>query len=178
MKKNYLVFVFLPAALFSLASLSSAFDNNANFRDPDNREGGQRSYIHENATKPISNGGYFGGHDTITAEGMLLKQAAHSNDVYGGRKFNLWATEEALPSLRIGAHDEDSTRSLNFLIHDSPIGSTGWGDFFNHFYNYRKDKKGFKGWWKSAPQKAKDYIKTIKNIAGCTPGGITNADAN
>jgi hypothetical protein len=163
MKKTFFIFVFSLTALFSLASLLAAFDNNANFRNPDNREGGQRDYIPENATNPINGGGYFGGHDTITSEGMLLKQRVHNNDIDGGRKFNLWATEESLPSLRIGAHDEDTNKWLNWYINDPPIGENGWGNFFQHFYN-PDTGKGLKGICNSSIQRAKDYTKEIEKL--------------
>ncbi|MEW6110251.1 MAG: hypothetical protein AB1632_13960, partial [Nitrospirota bacterium] len=173
--KRILVIIFSLILSFSLASLVGGFDNNANKINPkDDKDNRQRAYNRENASKPVNKdnlleGGYFGGHDTITSEAALLKKDVHGND----QDFKNWIDEEALPSLRIGAHDEDSTKVMGIPLDDPPIGSTGWGGWFGHFYN-PKTGKGLKGWGTPAPEKAEDYIKEIKKIASCTPSGFNN----
>ena len=135
MIKKTITFIFSWLLILSFVSTSSSFDNKANIDE----DGSWIPYSLDN----INQGLFKGGHDTLTVEGMKLKRETHKNDPL----FQEWSKEngEVLRHLRIGAHDEDSTKSLDFLIHDPPIGSTSWGGFFNHFYNYRKDKKGFKG---------------------------------
>jgi hypothetical protein len=192
MGKRIVAVVFL--VIFSMASTAVGFDNNPNKINPSVEEDKrQRPYTRENATKPVDKnnwlqGGFYGGHDTITNEAMQLKQQVHDDN-----DFSRWA-EQALPSLRIGAHDEDSTKiqidvplelpdaNLNITypveIHldEPPIGNTGWGGWFHHFYN-PKTGKGLKGFGTPAPNRAKDYIAEIKKIAGCTPGGVNNLSA-
>jgi hypothetical protein len=127
--------------LFSLAPSSGAFDSNANKDEttPDLKD--QRGYTRENAAKPLGQGGYYGGHDTITAEGMLVKKEVHRSDPDSGERFNTWADRDALPHLRTGAHDEDSTKILwKYLGSEAPIGNNGDGDFFDHFYNPNTEK--------------------------------------
>src|SRR4030066_453459 len=110
MGKRILVITCLLILSLSFASLVTGFDNNANFNNPEKRSEGQRDYTRDNSTMPVGQGGYYGGHDTITAEGMLLKQEVHKGDPDSGEKFNKWVEDnKVLPSLRIGAHDEDST---------------------------------------------------------------------
>ena len=138
MVKRFFVIIFLLIILTSFISISEGFDNNANFKNPEKRAEGQREYTHENAIKSVDQGGYYGGHDTIAAEGMLLKEQVHQQtDPDGGIDFRNKMVREALPSLRIGAHDEDTNKWLNWNLKDPPIGSTGWGGFFDHFYNYK-----------------------------------------
>jgi hypothetical protein len=62
------------------------------------------------------------------------------------------------------------------MQNDSPIGTTGDGGFFSHFYDPSapKGREGLKGFGTPAPERAKDYVEEIKKIAGCTPGGINN----
>jgi hypothetical protein len=60
-----------------MVSLTSGFDNNANRVNPDDpNDTRQRPYTRENAVKPLGEGGYYGGHDTITSEATLLKKCA------------------------------------------------------------------------------------------------------
>jgi hypothetical protein len=159
--------------VFLLASLSGGFDNNANFKNPDKREEGQREYTHENSTKPVGQGGYYGGHDTLTSEGMLLKKEVHKNDADGGTKFNTFASE-SIPNLRTGAHDEDSTKKCGVSVPpwkpDPPIGTNGWGDFFDHFYNPETEEGIRLG--QPATKRAMDYLKEIMKKTGCSPAAI------
>ncbi len=81
--------------IFSLVPSTGGFDNNANRVNPsDPNDKRQREYTRENATKPVSQGGYYGGHDTLTSEGMLLKKEVHKNDADGGTKFDFSDKEE------------------------------------------------------------------------------------
>lgn len=158
------------ALFFSFVSPSSGFDNDPNWIDPANKSAGQKEYSRGKA----SQGGYFGGHDTITAEGMLLKQEVHKGDSDSGEKFNKWVeNDKVIPSLRIGTHDEDSTKVAGIPLDDPPIGNTGWGGWWSHFYN-PKTGKGLKGFGRPAPERAKDYVTEIKKMAGCTLGGFNN----
>src|SRR3989304_3592560 len=160
MIKRIISILFSLGLIFSMVSLSGGFDNNK--ENYDKNKGEWTPYTQEN----INSGKLKGGHDTITAEGLLIKKEVHK----GEKPFEDFAGI-AFPSFRIGAHDEDTNKWLNWNLKDPPIGSTGWGDFFDHFYNY-KNKKGFKGWGTPAPKRAKNYIQEIKKITGCTPGGI------
>jgi hypothetical protein len=159
--------------IFSLVPSTGGFDNNANFRNPQKREEGQREYTHDNATKPISEGGYYGGHDTITAEGVLLKEQVHKRtDADGGADFRKRTVEGALPNLRTGAHDEDSTKAKGILpLSDAPIGPNGLGDFFDHFFNPNTEK-GLPG-AQPATKRAFDYLRAIMQKTGCGPEAIS-----
>ncbi len=150
--------------VFSLVSTSGGFDSNANFKNPnDPKDKSQRDYIRENATKPLGQGGYYGGHDTITAEGMMLKKKVHE----GNKTFEDFA-EQALSSLRAGAHDEDSTKSLGMYIKsDPPIGINKEGNFYQHFLD-PDTGKGL-AFFNSALERARDYDRTIRSIMGCKP---------
>src|SRR3989304_2549058 len=161
MIKRIISILFSLGLIFSMVSLSGGFDNNK--ENYDKNKGEWTPYTQEN----INSGKLKGGHDTITAEGLLIKKEVHK----GEKPFEDFAGI-AFPSFRIGAHDEDTNKWLNWNLKDPPIGSTGWGDFFDHFYNY-KNKKGFKGLGTPAPKRAKNYIQEIKKIAGCTSGEIT-----
>jgi len=180
MAKRVAAIIYVLIAFFSLVSQSEGFHNNPNFDEITDNATDQRSYNRANANKPANQGGYYGGHDTITAEGMTLKEQVH----HGDQAFEDFAGQ-ILPSLRIGAHDEDSTRvrssdndvpGIEWRLADPPIGSTGWGGFFDHFFD--KNGHGLKGRGKPAPDRAADYLKEIEKIAGCTPGGLDNADGN
>ncbi|MGB9715961.1 MAG: hypothetical protein ACPL1G_06105 [Thermodesulfovibrionales bacterium] len=146
--------VFSFALVISLISSSEGFDNNPNWVDPKDKSKGQKEYTRGKAVQ----GEYFGGHDTLTAEGMLLKKEVHK----GEKPFEDFA-DISLPSLRAGAHDEDTNKWLNWYINDPPIGPNGWGNFFQHFYNPNTGK-GLKGFCNSAIQRSKDYSREIKNI--------------
>jgi hypothetical protein len=136
MHKRLLIIFLSFVFLFSLVSPSKSFDSNANFKNPQKREEGQREYTRDNAVKPVGQSGYYGGHDTITSEGMLLKEQVHNQtDADGGIDFRNKMVREGLPNLRAGAHDEDTSLQLNRFLNDPPIGPNGWGDFFQHFYN-------------------------------------------
>ncbi|MCX5909833.1 MAG: hypothetical protein NTY64_22320, partial [Deltaproteobacteria bacterium] len=164
-------------------SESLGFGNDANFKNPKNRSEGQRDYTRENSLLPTSQGGYpsqggyYGGHDTITSEAMMLKKEVHSNDANAGREFNLWADREALPNLRSGAHDEDTNKKWDFILNDPPIEDNGWGDYNHHFYN-PETKNGLK-WIRGASpatERVKDYIKEIQRIQNCRPWGQLSND--
>src|SRR3989304_7056908 len=162
MAKRLVTIIFLVLMVFPFVSSSEGFDNNFKWVDPNDKGKGQKEYTQEKAIQ----GEYLGGHDTITAEGMLLKEQVHQQtDPDGGTRFIEQFSSKSLPSLRIGAHDEDTNKWLNWNLKDPPIGSTGWGGFFDHFYNYdkkiNKNKKGFKGWGAPAPKRAKNYIQEI-----------------
>ncbi len=62
----------LVFTLFFASSLDG-FDNNPNWVDPEDRSKGLKEYTRERALI----GEYYGGHDTLTAEGMLLKEKVH-----------------------------------------------------------------------------------------------------
>lgn len=162
MDKRFLIILLLFVFLLSLVSPSGSFDSNANFKNPQKREEGQREYTRDNAINPPGQGGYYGGHDTITAEGMLLKEQVHKQtDADGGVDFRNKMVREALPNLRAGAHDEDTSLQLNGVLNDPPIGPNGWGDFFQHFYN-PDSETGLKKVFNPATKKAKDYIGGVK----------------
>ena len=194
MIKKILITIFLLILSFSLSSSVVGFDNDPNFDKSTTDPKDQREYTRSNSAKPVDQGGYYGGHDTITAEGMMLKEKVHQQtDADGGADFAKKMKEQALPPLRIGAHDEDSTKVKipitlpppappipvyyqDVQLDKPPIGTTGWGGWFHHFYN-PKTGKGLIGFGMPAPKKAEDYIKEIKKIAGCTPGGFNNLSA-
>lgn len=118
--------------------------------------------------------GYFlGGHDTITAEGMLLKKQVHSGD---GR-FQQWADREAGLPLRIGAHDEDTNQPLNFILQDPPLGPNGWGDFYRHFYDSRLGDDGENAIGPQATKAVKDYLQKIRDLTHCTSKGFESLSA-
>jgi sugar lactone lactonase YvrE len=147
---------------FSLLSLSAGFESKLGRKGITNDVSDLRDYTRENATKPVAEGGYYGGHDTITAEGMLLKEQVHKQtDADGGTRFIEEFSTKSLPLLRTGAHDEDTSLQLNRFLNDPPIGPNGWGDFFQHFYN-PDSGTGLKDVWNPATQKARDYISGIK----------------
>jgi len=146
--------IFALVLVTSVVSSLEGFDNNPNWVDIQDKSKGQKEYTSEKAVQ----GEYYGGHDTLTAEGMLLKKKVHE----GEKPFEDFA-DIALPSLRIGAHDEDTNKLLNWYINDSPIGSNGWGNFFQHFYN-PDTGKGLKGSWSPATKRARDYLWEIKDL--------------
>jgi hypothetical protein len=150
MKRIIALFFLLVLTLFFSRS-SDSFDNKAN-RD---NTGKWIPYTRDN----INQGLFKGGHDTLTTEGMELKKEVHKEDTL----FQKWANEEALPSLRIGAHDEDTNWWFNRWLNDPPIGENGWGDFFQHFYN-PDTGKGLKGIWNPGTKRAKDYTEEIKKF--------------
>jgi len=151
--KKRLIFVLFPFMLtFCLVSLSGGFDNNKENFNPITKE-----------PVPYNSGWLKGGHDTITAEGMLLKKEVHKGD----QAFEDFSGL-ALPWLRIGAHDEDTNKWFNPLLNDPPIGKNGWGNFFEHFYN-PETGEGFKGTWPPAIKRATDYLIEILKKMGCSP---------
>src|SRR3989304_3642303 len=106
MGKRLTTIIFLLMLFFSFTSLSYGFGNDANKDGTTPDPNDQRPYTRENTSKPASEGGYKGGHDSITAEGMLLKEKVHQQtDPDGGVEFRNKMVREALPSLRTGAHD-------------------------------------------------------------------------
>ncbi len=158
--------------MFVLISPSHAFHSNGNRMDPNDDENtNQREYTRENASKSLDQGGYYGGHDTVTAEGMLLKKEVHQTDSDGGLKFSTFA-EGALRYIRTGAHDEDSTKTLGYMGTEAPIGTNGDGNFFQHYYNPETGK----GWLgnDSALRRAQNYNSEIQKKVGCSPGGFAN----
>ncbi len=150
------------------------FDNNANRINPDDlKDKRQREYTYENATQPISKGGYYGGHDTLTLEAMGLKKEVHKNDTDNGTKFNSFSNE-SIPNLRTGAHDEDSTKAgLLYIGSEPPLGPNGNGDFFDHFYNPDTGKglSALKG--QPATKRAMDYLKAAIQKTGCSSNTIS-----
>src|SRR3989344_201646 len=145
MIKRFNTIVLSLAFILCLISSSGGFDNNPNKLNPnDPNDPRQRDYTRENSIKPKDQGGYSGGHDTITAEGMLLKEQVHQQtDPDGGVDFRNKMVREALPSLRTGAHDEDTYRyplTDKYYANDRPIGSNKDvdGDFFTHFLDPSK----------------------------------------
>jgi sugar lactone lactonase YvrE len=176
MKKRTVTVIFFLILTLSFTSLSNSFDNKAN----KDKDGNSIPYNQDN----INQGVFKGGHDTLTVEGMKLKREVHNDDL----QFQEWSGEdgEALKSFRTGAHDEDSTSvdyttddgfqvldSPFYYEGDSPIGTTGDGSFFDHFYN-PKDGTGLKGVNTSATQKAKDYVTTIQGLLGCNSSGSSS----
>jgi len=150
--------------ILSLTSLSESFENNPN-RD----QGKWVPYSKEN----IESGKIKGGHDTITIEGMKLKEQVHrQTDSDGGTHFSEEFSNKALEWFRTGAHDEDTNKYLNIILNDPPIGPNGWGDFFQHFYN-PDTNKGLKDTWTPSTQRAKDYSQTIRKML-CKPNAINN----
>jgi len=132
------IIIIIFGLVFSLISSSRGFESNANKVNPNDRnDPRQRPYTRENASQPLGQGGYYGGHDTITAEGMLLKEQVHKEtDLDGGYKFIEEFSSKALPHLRIGAYDEDSTKTGPWYIKsEPPIGRNGDGNFSQHFYD-------------------------------------------
>jgi|GEM_PF-4731079 len=165
-------FIFSLTLIFSLASSLQSFDNNK--ENYDRVRGEFIPYTVEN----VSSGKLKGGHDTLTVEGMLLKEMVHKQtDPDGGTNFRNKMVREALPHLRTGAHDEDTSKLFNFYLQDPPIGPNGWGDFFQHFYN-PETGKGFKGTFGSAPDRAVNYFIEILKKVGCGPNAINNISEN
>ena len=115
-----------------------------------------------------SSGNFFGGHDTITAEGMLLKKQVH----FGNQDFKDWAETKALPPLRIGAHDEDTNEIFNFILRDPPLGPNGWGDFYKHFYDVRLGDDAENAIGLQATKAVKDYLQKIRELTHCTSKGF------
>ena len=129
-------------------------------------------------TENINNGRLKGGHDTLTSEGMLLKEKVHQQmDADGGADFRNRMVRDALPNLRTGAHDEDTSKLFNSYLNDPPIGLNGWGDFFQHFYN-PDTQDGLKGAFNSAPNRAVNYFSEILKKIGCGPDAISNVSEN
>jgi len=164
---NTIIIIF--GIVFSLISSSKGFESNANKVNPNDRnDPRQRPYTRDNASKPLGQGGYYGGHDTITAEGMLLKKEVHKENT----KFQEWADDRiTLPHLRIGAHDEDSTKTGPWYIKsEPPIGRNGDGNFYQHFYDPDTGKGLLKGLLgdDSALNRAKNYDSTIRSLIGCS----------
>ena len=113
-------------------------------------------------------GNFLGGHDTITAEGLLLKKQVH----YGDDRFKQWADRDAASPLRIGAHDEDTNQLLNFILRDPPLGPNGWGDFYSHFYDSRIGDDAENAIGRQATKAVKDYLEKIKELTNCTSKGF------
>ncbi len=179
MKKVKKIIIVLVLFL-SLISSSEGFDSNANRVNPsDPNDRRQREYTRDNASLPLGQGGYYGGHDTITAEGLLLKEQVHKQtDGDGGSRFIEEFSSKALPYLRTGAHDEDTNKYLNPILNDPPIGPNGWGDFFNHFYDPNTGEGLSVGGVRvpgsqPATQRAMDYLKEIMQRTGCSPNAIS-----
>jgi hypothetical protein len=158
--------IFSLSLIFLLVSISGGFDNNKENFNPSTKD--PIPYTLEN----INNGKLKGGHDTITTEGMLLKKQVHKDD----KVFEDFS-DKALPHLRIGAHDEDTSKLFNLYLQDPPLGPNGWGDFFQHFYN-PETGKGFKGTFGSAPDRAVNYFIEILKKVGCGPNAINNISQN
>jgi hypothetical protein len=190
MAKRLFTIIFFLISLLFLVSTSGGFDSKLNRKGITNDASDLLDYIRENASKPLGQGGYFGGHDTITAEGMLLKEQVHQQiDSDGGLDFRNKMVREALPFLRTGAHDEDCTKIKQWVwvypftfpipieipLSDPPIGPNGDGSFFDHFYN-PDTGKGLKWGWlgKSAVERAQDYVNEIRTMTGCRPDVINN----
>jgi uncharacterized membrane protein len=167
---NIILFSFVLAIL--LVSSLEGFFTDANRVNPNNpNDTRQRDYTRENSIKPVGEGGYYGGHDTITAEGMLLKKEVHK----GEKPFEDFA-DTALSNLRTGAHDEDSTKLLGIPMqgYEPPMGPNGSGNYFQHYYN-PDDGQGYSlTHSNSAVQRAMDYNTEIRRKIGCPPGGIGN----
>jgi len=67
---------------------------------------------------------------------------------------------EALPNLRAGAHDEDTSLQLNRFLNDHLLAPMV-GVFFQHFYN-PDSETGLKNVFNPATKKAMDYIGGAK----------------
>ena len=176
MIKKFFRGVFLVITLIcSLTTMVFGFGSDANKDLTTSDPNDLRGYTRENAAKPVNQGGYYGGHDTIVNEGMLLKKEVHKDD----SKFQKWANDKSvLTYFRTGAHDEDSTYFLNVIpLDEPPIGPNGKGNWLRHFYNPGTGRglKGVKSW--SAPQRAHDLAITIQKIAGCDASAINNLSA-
>ena len=154
-------------SLFILLFLTSSvwgFESNANKLNPSNEKDTRlREYTPENAAKPLGQGGYHGGHDTIMNEAAILKKGVHSGADKG--KFEEFI-DKALPNLRTGAHDEDSKKwGAWYIGGEKPIGPNGDGDYTKHFF----DRATGKGWYgsDSAATQAKNYMFRMYNVLGC-----------
>lgn len=166
--------IFLLILVFSLASISLGFDNNKENFDPLTKD--PIPYTIEN----INSRKLKGGHDTLTVEGILLKEQVHQGtDPDGGADFRKKMVEDALPYLRMGAHDEDTSKLFNLYLNDPPIGPNKdqWGDFFQHFYN-PDTQKGLKGIFNSAPNRAMDYFVEVLRKIGCGTNAINKISEN
>lgn len=159
MARRFTTIVFSLILVFSLISSSGGFDNNKeNF--PVNPATGKKEPI-DYTPDNINSGKLKGGHDTITAEGMELKKKVHEGD----QAFKDF-TDIALPSLRTGAHDEDTFKYPlidSYYNNDRPIGPNGGGNFFGHFYD-PDTGCGLKCIFNPAPERAKDYAEEIKKL--------------
>jgi sugar lactone lactonase YvrE len=139
-----------------LITSAIGFNSDPNKTSPnDQNDKRQRPYIRENASKPFSEGGYKGGHDTITAEAVNLKKQIHGDD----DKFKTWADLDALPGFRTGTHDEDST-----FRGDEVLGSNGKGGWYNHFLD-AETGKGLFSFFQNAPDKAVDQVIEAMSVA-------------
>jgi len=159
-----ILYLFLSLSfIFFIVTTSRGFENNKE-NIITNQDGSKAfiPYTQEN----LINGRIKGGHDTLTAEGVQLKKEVHKGDNDEGRKFNLWANEDALPPLRTGAHDEDTNEVVNNIQPDPPVGPNGWGNYLYHYYNPNTDT-GLKGVFKSTPERAGDYAQEIRSKLGC-----------
>ncbi len=166
--------------IFYLVPSSGGFDSNANRVNLNNpNDGRQREYTRDNASQPLGQGGYYGGHDTITAEGVLLKEEIHrQTDGDGGARFIEEFSSKALPNLRTDAHDEDTNKYLDPILNDPPIGPNGWGDFFNHFYDPDTGKGLSVGGVplpgsQPATNRAMDYLRGVIQRIGCGPNSMS-----
>lgn len=91
-----ILYLFLSLSfIFFIAPTSRGFENNK--ENIITNEDGSKAFI-PYTQENIINGRIKGGHDTLTAEGVQLKKEVHKGDDDEGRKFNLWANEDALPS--------------------------------------------------------------------------------
>lgn len=143
---------------------SNGFDNASK-----NPEQVRQIYSHNNLN------GFLGGHDTITAEAMSLKVQIHnSSDPDAGNDFMNKMNRQALPSLRTGAHDEDTNKRLNFILKDPPLGPNGWGDFYRHFYDPNLGENGRNAIGLQSTKAVKDHLEKVKEITQCLPGGFNS----
>ena len=178
MAKTFNTILYSLVLAILLVSSSEGFLTNPNRTDPNNpNDTSQRDYTRENSIKSVGQGGYYGGHDTLTAEGMLLKEQVHGQtDADGGADFRDKMIREALPWLRTGAHDEDSTKVLGIPMpgYEQPIGPNRDGNYLDHYYNPDNGKGYSLTGSNSAVERAMDYNTEIRKKIGCSPGGIGN----
>jgi len=113
-KRLFMIFISFAFSL-SLVSSSGGFGSDANKDESTATPNDQRPYTRENAQKPLGQGGYNGGHDTISAEGMMLKEQVHQQtDSDSGAAFRKEMVGGALPNLRKRAQTLCHVLSLFF----------------------------------------------------------------
>jgi hypothetical protein len=103
-----------------------------------------------------------GGHEKVIEQGVNLKKAVHGGDPDGGKDFSDWVDKAAV-DFKTGARAEDSTIPG---LDPAPEGPNGYGNYFEHFLDPDTGKGLFSGFFRSAIQRAIDYLYEVQKITG------------